>query len=384
MKVLLVSSAFYPYPSGISEHVYYLAKELKNRGHRVKILTTNYPKRWKDEEVFDLSVIRVGRVILLPLNRSFATLPFGFEIPFFVKRFLEKEEFDIIHLHGLYPPEIGFWVLVFAKTTICCTFHTRGFKRLPFSQFASLSFRPYTKKLVGRIAVSQAAKEWIEPFLPGEYRIIPNGVDTDRFSPNLISREREDGEKIILFVGRLDKRKGAHLAIESFPLIKKRFPKTRLLIVGQGPEERSLLPLVKKIDPKRINFLGYVSRKELPSFYASCDVYISPALGGESQGIVLLEAMACGKPVVASNIEGYREVVTDGENGLLFNPKRVDELAEKVSLILKDGEFAKILGERARKRAEEYSWKRIAKRIEEYYLELLEKAKGRSLLPKTS
>ncbi len=370
MRILLVSSAFYPYPSGISEHTYYLAKGLANLGHTVKILTTNYPERWEDRKIEDIEVIRFGRVILLPLNKSFATLPFSFTMPAQVKRFLEEERFDIIHLHGCYPPEIGFWVLHFSHTVNCCTFHTVGFRGLPLPKISSLLFKRYIKKLSGKIAVSRVAKEWIAPAIPGEYRIIPNGVDIHRFSPSLHPRIKKDG-RIILFVGRLDKRKGAEVAIRAFKRIKERFPEARLLIIGQGPREKALKGLVREMNLKDVLFLGYAPREELPFYYASGDVYVSPALGGEAFGIVLLEAMATGKPVVASDIAGYREVIKDGEDGLFFKTGESEDLAEKVITILKNEDLRQRLEKNARRRAEEYSWERIVKKVEEYYLELV-------------
>uniref|UniRef100_A0A7C3URF5 Glycosyltransferase family 1 protein n=1 Tax=candidate division WOR-3 bacterium TaxID=2052148 RepID=A0A7C3URF5_UNCW3 len=369
MRILLVSSAFYPYPSGISEHVYYLARGLLNLGHEVKILTTNYPKRW-GEVIEDLPVVRLGNVLLLPLNQSFATLPVGKYLPFQIKRFLSSDEFDIIHLHGCYPPEIGFWVLHFSRTINVCTFHTVGFRRLAIFKPLSIIFRPYANKLHGKIAVSKVAEEWISPLIPGEYRIIPNGIDIKRFSPHNPPIIKGEGP-LILFVGRLDKRKGARLAIESFPLVKSSFPTAKLLIIGKGPEERMLRVMAEK--EKEIIFLGYVKREELPLYYASCDVYISPALGGETFGIVLLEALATGKPVVCSRIPGYLTVIKDGENGLFFTPANPADLAEKIIRVLSDEGLRQRLTKNGLATAKNYSWERVVRMVEEYYFELKRK-----------
>ncbi|MFB0509644.1 MAG: glycosyltransferase family 4 protein [bacterium] len=369
MRILLVSSAFYPYPSGISEHVYYLAKGLKARGHDVKILTTHYPKRWEDELLKDLEIIRFGKVIFLPLNKSYATLPFSTQMPFQVKRFLEAEEFDVIHLHGIYPPEIGFWVLHFSKTINCATFHTAGFKKNPFPKFASFLFEKYNKKLNGKIAVSATAKKWIEPSIPGEYRIIPNGIDCARFSPSIPPLKRKNEKfPIILFVGRLDERKGVMIAIRAFQEVIKDFPAARLWVIGQGQLENKAKLLVDKMNLKdSCSFWGYVKRDQLPNYFASCDVYISPALGGESQGIVLLEAMASEKPVVASNIEGYRGVINDGETGILFTTGSAEDLAIKTKMVLKNDNLRQNLAKNGRIRALEFGWDKIVKQIEEYY-----------------
>ncbi len=372
MHILLVSSAFYPYPSGISEHVYYLAKGLKELSHNVKVLTTNYPKAWPDKPVEDLEIIRFGKVFLIPLNKSFATTPFSMDMPFQVKRFLDTSSFDIIHMHGIYPPEIGFWVLHFSKTVNCATFHTAGFKNNPFPKFASFIFKRYNQKLNGKIAVSETAKKWIEPSIPGEYRIIPNGVNCVRFSPTIPPLKRKGKEfPIILFVGRLDERKGVIIAIKAFQKIQQVFPTAKLLIIGKGSLGKKAQKLAQELNIKdSCEFLGYVERNELPYYYASCDVYVSPALGGESQGIVLLEAMATGKLVLASDIEGYRGLINDGETGILFPKSKADELAEKATKILKNDRLRKTIEKQARIKAEEYSWKRIVKLIENYYFEI--------------
>lgn len=372
MRILLVSSAFYPYPSGISEHVYYLAKGLKQNGHNIKILTTNYPKIWKDQPIEDLEVIRFGRVIFIPLNKSFATTPFSTDMPFLVKRYLDKSSFDLIHMHGIYPPEIGFWVLQFSKTINCATFHTAGFKKNPFPKFASFLFKKFNKKLNGKIAVSETAKKWIEPSIPGEYSIIPNGIDCTKFSPLIpsITKFRKNSP-VILFVGRLDERKGIMIAIRTLKELIKDFPNAYLLVIGNGPLENKAKLLVDKLNlMNSCSFLGYIKREELPNYYASCDVYISPALGGESQGIVLLEAMASGKPVIASNIEGYRGVICDGETGILFTPGSAEDLAIKTKMILKNDNLRKHLAKESRIKVMEYSWDKIVKSIEDYYLEI--------------
>ncbi|MEO0091201.1 MAG: glycosyltransferase family 4 protein [candidate division WOR-3 bacterium] len=375
MKILLVSSAFLPYPSGISEHVFYLAQELVNLGHQVKVLTTEYPHYWNDWEDSrsQFEIIRYGKVIFLPLNKSFATFPWGTDIPFRVKQLLKTENFDIIHLHGCYPPEIGFWALHFSRTVNCVTFHTVGFRKSIFLKLGALLFTRYAKKLHGKIAVSQIAQAWAEPYIKGTYRIIPNGVDCNRFSPDVLPIKKTNQDTpVILFVGRLEPRKGILVAIQAFKRIQANFPHAKLFIVGKGPLEQTVQDLVAMLKLKdHCQFFGYVSREELPRYYASADVYLSPALGGEAQGIVLLEAMACAKPVVASNIAGYREVIEHSKNGLLAEPNSADDFAQKVKLILSNPDLKHSLQRNARIRAQEYAWPNIVKKIEAYYQELI-------------
>jgi phosphatidylinositol alpha-mannosyltransferase len=370
----MVSSAYWPYPSGISEAVYYLAKNLVKRGHSIKILTTNYPSKWEVATNDDLDVVRFGHAILIPLNKSAATFPFGFDIPYRTKQLLSNERFDLIHLHGVYPPEIGFWALHFSKTVNCVTFYTAGFKSVSFLKPISYIFKSYLKKIAGKIAITKNAQIWAEPFFPGEYRIIPAGVDCERFSPDVPPIIKKDNNSLaILYLGRLDQRKGVLVAINGFRKIKDKFPTAKLLIVGKGPLEKTAKDLAKKLKLENdCHFFGYVKQKDLAGFYTSADVYIAPALGGEAQGIVLLEAMACGRPVIASDIDGYKEVIEDGKTGLFFKHGNADDLADTVQSVLTNAELRKSLMLNARPAAEKYSWDNIAKQTEDYYKEIID------------
>lgn len=371
----MVSSAYWPYPSGISEAVYYLAKTLVKRGHSIKVLTTNYPSKWEQPTNDNLDVVRYGRAILIPLNKSAATFPFGFDIPYRTKQLLNSEKFDLIHLHGVYPPEIGFWALHYSKTKNCVTFYTAGFNKVSFLKPVSYIFKKYHKKIHGKIAITENARLWAEPFFPGEYRIIPAGVDCERFSPNVPSAVKKENNSLnILYLGRLDARKGVLVAINAFKKIRDKFPNAKLLIVGKGPLEKNAKSLVQQLKLEdSCHFYGYVKQKDLPGFYTSADVYIAPALGGEAQGIVLLEAMACGLPVIASDISGYKEVIEDNTTGLFFKTGDADDLADKVQKIFTDSELQKSLMTNARQGAEKYSWDNIAKQVEDYYKEIIEK-----------
>jgi phosphatidylinositol alpha-mannosyltransferase len=307
------------------------------------------------------------------LNKSAATFPFGFDIPYRTKQLLNSEKFDLIHLHGVYPPEIGFWALHYSRTKNCVTFYTAGFNKVTFLKPLSYIFKKYLKKIHGKIAITENARLWAEPFFPGDYRIIPAGVDCERFSPSvspIITKERNSFN--ILYLGRLDQRKGVLVAINAFRKIKDKFPNAKLLIAGKGPLEKSAKSLVQHLQLEdSCQFFGYVKQKDLPGFYTSADVYIAPALGGEAQGIVLLEAMACGLPVVASNISGYKEVVEDNKTGLFFKVNDADDLADKMQKVFSNADLRKSLMVNARLGAEKYSWDNITKQVEDYYKEII-------------
>ncbi len=380
MRILIVSSTYWPYPLGGSEHVHYLCRGLKERGHEITLLTTNYPwlKHSADTgHIDDVEIIRVGRAYMIQINKSVSVLPIGIDIPFKVKAVLTKKKYDIVHTHGCYPPEIGFWTLLFSKSVNCVTYHTVGFNRSYFYNLAGKVFRPFAKKIHGHIAVSEVARSWAEPYMPGDYRIIPNGIDTNRFNLSIPAIDRPKDAFIILYLGRLDMRKGIFVALEAFSKIKDKFPHALLYVVGKGVVEEEAKAYAEKLQlSERCQFFGYINREDLARFYRACDVYVAPALGGEAQGIVLLEAMACGKPVIVSNIAGYQEVVQNNEYGMLFDVGSSEDLANKIGLLIADKKLQEKLAIKARQRAEYYAWPKIVERVENYYIELIARHKS--------
>ncbi|MEO0069890.1 MAG: glycosyltransferase family 4 protein [candidate division WOR-3 bacterium] len=374
LRICLVSAAYRPYPSGVSEHIYNLAVALKNLGQDVTILTTNFPNYSHLKTSFDepVPVFRFGRAVLVPLNRSYATLPVGWNLPNQVAGFLSRNRFNIVHCHGLFWPEISYWAIHYSNAVNLVTFLTAGFKiHTSYSGLFRLLFRHQIKKIHGRIAISNRAKAAIEHYLPGEYRIIPSGIDLTRFSP-LIDRRKPSGSPTILFVGRLDKRKGVTVLIRAMPLILKFLPEARLIVVGKGPMDKACQILVQRLGiAKAVDFVGAVSQSDLPNYYHNADVFCSPALGGETQGVVLLEAMACGVPVVASRIPGYDETVQDGINGLLCPPNDIKSLSQLIVQVLINDKLRCELINNALERVKLYAWPLVAEKTLNYYLELL-------------
>jgi len=365
LKICVVSDPYYPYPSGVSEYTHYLAKHLRLFGHEVKILTTHYP-----HEENERRVTRIGRVLFIPMNQSFATLSTGLEIPRRVKEYLKKEKFDIIHMNGPFPPSISFFALHYSTSLNICTFHTAGFKPYKFgSSVVSVFFKKYINKMDGLIAVSTAARDAVASYFPGEYEIIPNGIDVDIFN-NRVSPASDlpETRPKILYLGRLDQRKGLVQLLKAMPLVKKKINNVLLIVVGKGPLEKYCRALVKFSGlSDHVVFKGYVSRQELPRYYAACDVYCSPALGGESFGIVLLEAMAVGKPVAASRITGYDQVIKDNYNGVLFNPTNHEDIAGTLIKLLDDRDLRDRLCRAGHEFAKNYTWEKVAERIQKLY-----------------
>jgi phosphatidylinositol alpha-mannosyltransferase len=366
LRICQVSAAYYPYPSGVTELVHHLSESLRARGHEVHILTTSYPNEGPRADY----VTRVGRAVFLPMNKSYATVPFDLDMSGKVRRFLRSHEFDIVHVNGFFPPDISYYALRHSRSVNVASFLTVGFRNYgPAAWLWKLMSDGLNRRMHGRIALTQGALEYIRPFFPGEYRVIPPGVDTTRFHP---ATSPKPNAASILFVGRLDQRKGLDVLLRALPQIRQSSPDVRLTVVGRGPMEMESRLLAGRLGiADHVDFKGFATPDELPSYYAAADVYCSPALGGEAFGIVLLEAMACATPVVASDITGYNEVVRNEADGLLCPPNDPAALALALTRLLSQPDLRAKLGAAGLRKAETLSWPRIAEQVESYYLELL-------------
>ncbi|RJQ36196.1 MAG: glycosyltransferase family 1 protein [Dehalococcoidia bacterium] len=258
------------------------------------------------------------------------------------------------------------------------TFHAHaGSPGYDFGRPVSTFFlKRWFSRLDGRIAVSRPAQQFASKYFPDDYTIIPNGVDLEHFSPDVAPVERfSDGKLNILFVGRLEKRKGLNYLLAAYRRVKKEMPECRLIVVGPGTRLRSKYEkTVSHEDIKDVVFVGRVNHEELPRYYQTADVFCSPATSRESFGIILLEAMAMGKPVVASNIEGYASVLTGGEEGLLVPPRDIKQLGDSLLTLLTDPAMRRQMGEKGQVTAARYSWQHVARQVCEYYQKVLKQA----------
>ncbi|MEO0114083.1 MAG: glycosyltransferase family 4 protein [candidate division WOR-3 bacterium] len=376
MKICMVSDVYFPYIGGIPEHIYHLAEELRKLGHQVKVLTSNFGgttletlKTCPDEEY----VYRIGKSLLIRSNKSFARLPIAWRPLNKVKRFFAQEQFDIIHIHGSLAPTLPIIAIRQSKAVNVITFHSDHAKSKGYLIFRQL-LMPYFRKLDGLIAVSNQARDAQMRFFPGEYQVIPNAVDVNRFHPGVsVLPQFADARPKILFLGRFEPRKGLKYLLKALPYIKKAIPDVLLIVVGTGLLGYSYKEYIAKEVEENIHFAGLVSQEEKPHYYATCDVFCAPSIGFESFGIVLLEAMATGKPVVASDISGYRTILEDGKQGYLVPPRQPEAIAQAIIKILTNPSLAKKLGEAGRAKALAYSWQNIALKVESYYKQLIAK-----------
>lgn len=368
MKIGLVSPYDYSHPGGVINHVSYLAHHLHLMGHEVKIIA---PLRTKGTKYFDEEVTAVGRPLPVPYGGTTARIPLSPWLPHQAKQVLGREAFDILHLHEPFIPMLCLSMLIGSQSINVGTFHAYH-ERSAAYWLGQPVMRNLGKKLHGKIAVSRPAMNYISKYMPGNYKIIPNGVDTRLFQPEGPAHDEfKDGKLNILFVGRLEERKGVPDLIQACAIIKQDFPNFRLIIVGPGLKLRYQYELMAKtLLNDHAVFTRFVPFDELPVYYRTADIFCAPATGGESFGIVLLEAMATGTPVVATNIPGYASVVTHGREGLLAEPGNPRSIAAALLKLLKDREMRSQMAQNGIATAAKYSWDNVSRQVMDYYLSL--------------
>jgi phosphatidylinositol alpha-mannosyltransferase len=376
VKIGLVSPYVYPLPGGVTQHVRYLYENLRLRGHDVRILTSSHGLQRASEG----DVIRIGKGFSVPANGSVGTLTVSFRYVAQVQDVLERERFDLLHFHEPLVPFLSPIVLRESRSVNVATFHAfAGFS--PAYELGSRLLAPSVGRLHGRIAVSAAARHFIDRYFPGDYKVIPNGVDIERFARAVPIARWQDGTPNLLFVGRHEPRKGLLDLLKAFRILRRSGYACRLLVVGSGPQEREARRYVATRRLGGVEFLGRVSDDEKAQLYRTADVYVSPATGGESFGIVLLEAMSAGTAIVCSDIHGYKGVVRRDEQALLVPPRDPAALASAIARLLADPTLRAEMSERGRLRAMEFSWERVTAKVDDYYAFVIRRLAAQGALP---
>ena len=376
MKIGLVTPYVYPLPGGVNQHVRHLYLNLRLRGHDVRIITSSHGLQRASEG----DVIRIGKGFSMPANGSVGTLTVSPRFLSQVRAVLERERFDVLHFHEPFVPFLSPVVLRLSRSVNVATFHAYG-GWSPAYELGSRIMGSYAERLHGRIAVSAAARHFIDRYFPGDYKVIPNGVDADRLHRAVpIARWRDDTRNL-LFVGRFEPRKGLLDLLKAYRILRRTGCRCRLLVAGGGPQEREARRYVMTRRMGGVEFLGRVSDEERDALFRTADVFVSPATGRESFGIVLLEAMAAGTPIVCSDIHGYKGVVRRGREALLVPPRKPKAIAAAVARLLSDDGLREEMGRSGRERAEEFTWERVTAKVDEYYGFVIRRLAAQGALP---
>jgi phosphatidylinositol alpha-mannosyltransferase len=382
MKIGLVSPYDLSHPGGVTEHISHLARELRGRGLRVKLMapaSKDLPAELEDT-ADNQDFYRIGKPFPIPANGSIARITMSFHLGRWINRILEAERFDLIHLHEPLMPALPITVLRASHTCNVGTFHAYA-KSSTAYYYSQRLMRRYFRKLDGLVAVSEPAKEFVSRYFPGEYQVVPNGVDLSRFNDSVMPLpEFDDGKLNLLFVGRLEKRKGLGVLLGAYEQLKQRLPELRLIVVGDGRMRKGYEGYIESQHIPDVVMAGYVSPEELPRYHASADIFCAPNTGKESFGIVLLEAMAAGLPVIATDIPGFSHLVSPGHHGILVRRDDPVSLASAINLLADDRGLCDRLGAEGRAAAASYSWDRVVEQVLRVYEESLSRFKpGRTM-----
>jgi phosphatidylinositol alpha-mannosyltransferase len=328
VRIGIVCPYSWDVPGGVQFHIRDLAEHLIGLGHEVSVLAPA-----DDETPLPAYAVAAGRAVPVPYNGSVARLNFGFLSAARVRRWLHDGNFDVVHIHEPTSPSLGLLACWAAQGPIVATFHTSNPRsRAMIAAYPIL--QPALEKIRARIAVSEYARRTLVEHLGGDAVVIPNGVDVGFFA-RAEPRKEWQGETIG-FIGRIDEpRKGLPVLMKALPMILAERPGVRLLVAGRGDQQEA----VETLSPQareRVEFLGMVSDEDKARLLRSVDLYVAPNTGGESFGIVLVEALSAGAPVLASDLDAFAQVLDQGAAGELFANEDADALAAAALRLLGD------------------------------------------------
>ncbi|MFF5706680.1 glycosyltransferase family 4 protein [Streptomyces sp. NPDC012794] len=351
MKIGIVCPYSWDVPGGVQFHIRDLAEHLIRLGHEVSVLAPA-----DDETPLPPYVVSAGRAVPVPYNGSVARLNFGFLSAARVRRWLHEGVFDVIHIHEPASPSLGLLSCWAAQGPIVATFHTSNPRsRAMIAAYPIL--QPALEKISARIAVSEYARRTLVEHLGGDAVVIPNGVDVDFFARAEPKAEWSGGT--LGFIGRIDEpRKGLPVLMAAFPAIARACPDVRLLVAGRGDEEEAVASLPAELR-SRVEFLGMVSDEDKARLLRSVDVYVAPNTGGESFGIILVEALSAGAAVLASDLDAFAQVLDQGAAGELFANEDAASLAAAATALLRDPARRAELSARGSAHVRRFDWSTV-------------------------
>jgi phosphatidyl-myo-inositol alpha-mannosyltransferase len=376
MRVGLVCPYTWDVPGGVQEHIMGLAEALIGLGHQVSVISPA-----DDDAPLPGYVVPAGRAVPVPYNGSVARLAFGFLSASRVKRWLKEGGFDVLHVHEPAAPSLSLLACWVADGPIVATVHT-AIPRSRAMHAAEPILQSALENISGRIAVSEAARTTLVEHFGGDAVLIPNGVSVRKFEKADPLPGWPGPGGALGFVGRMDEpRKGFAILLRAFEMLAAQRPGLRLLVAGHGDAHEALgrIPAALR---DRIVVLGQVSDADKVRVYHSVDVFCAPNTGGESFGIVLAEAMAAGAPIVASDLDAFRQVLRRGEAGELFPTGNAAELAAAAGRLLDQPELRANLSAAASAAVRQYDWPVVARDVVRVYEAVVPAAGRVAVLPR--
>jgi phosphatidylinositol alpha-mannosyltransferase len=358
MRVGLVCPYAWDTPGGVAAHIHDLRLALMREGHEAIVLAPA-----EDDDALPDFVTSAGRPISVNSNGSVAKINFGPKATARARRWIKDSDLDILHVHEPAGPTLSLVSVWVATGPIVATWHASLRSSRRELNAAAPMVRSAMEKIRARIAVSEYARRSLVEYTGGDAVLIPNGVDCSQYAGTETLPGRSRGSSTLMFLGRIDEpRKGLPILLDALPAVAEAFPEVSVLVAGPGEVEvvrEGLAPAIAD----RVTFLGLVSQEDQARALRSADVYVAPNTGGESFGIILLEAMAAGTPVVASDIEAFQRVLDEGRAGVHFRNEEPADLARALVALLGDPQRRAALQVAGRARAAEFDWTTIARRV---------------------
>jgi phosphatidylinositol alpha-mannosyltransferase len=355
----------FQFAGGVQEIVLQLQKHLKVNGHQAIIITPR-PRAHLDHPPKDM--ILLGRSA--KMNTPFSTMvDFGFEADGDeIDDMIEREKFDILHFHEPWVPLLSRQILSRSNSINVATFHATPPETVVSKSLLS-AVTPYTKSVLAYLhaytAVSESAAEYVKTLTREHINIVPNGIDIKYFKPS--SNIKKHSKKTILYLGRLERRKGVRYLIDAYAQLREQHSDVKLVIAGSGVKRKSLEKYVETYEIPDVSFIGFVPEKKKVDLMASADLYCSPAPFGESFGIVLLEAMAVGTPIVAGNNPGYASVMTDLGRISLVTPKLTQDFSQRLELMLYNEDIRQLWLKWAKSHLGQFGFDKVTTEYEKVY-----------------
>jgi phosphatidylinositol alpha-mannosyltransferase len=365
MRIALVCPYDWTRPGGVQAHVAQLATQLRE-SHEVAVFAPHRRSVAGD----GMTVVNVGRPVPLPYNRSVAPVALAPTAGLRAVRKINRFAPDVIHVHEPLSPMVSSMVTALSRRPLIGTFHSWSSSDRMYRMISPVG-RRIVGRLAIRVAVSPAAQVYAAEGLGipiGGFRVVPNGVEVAKFANAAPLEDLRDPDRpLVLFVGRLEPRKGLDVLVRAFLRVRAAMPRARLCVVGDGAQRTRAQQMIPSSIRHDALFLGHVDEAEKARYFASADLFVAPNVGGESFGIVLLEAMAAGAPIVASDIPGFRTVMRDGQQGRFVPPGDAAALADAIQTLLSNGKLRQAMSAEGRRRAAEYDWPEVADRLEKLY-----------------